>query len=98
MRVGIDIGGTKCLGVMLDPQGDVVAEARVPTPSTTLTLLDLLVDLTTRSDQPPVRRSAFPGLRNDNGEVGPSAPLADVQSEPLGARLSGRLPAMYLDF
>ncbi len=32
---GIDIGGTKVLGVALDPAHDVVAEARVPTPSGT---------------------------------------------------------------
>ena len=29
---GIDIGGTKVLGVALDPDDDVVADARVPTP------------------------------------------------------------------
>ncbi len=30
--VGIDIGGTKALGVLLDPTGRVLAEHRVPTP------------------------------------------------------------------
>ena len=30
---GIDIGGTKVLGVALGPGDDVVAEARVPTPT-----------------------------------------------------------------
>lgn len=29
---GVDIGGTKVLGVAIDPDGTVVAEARVPTP------------------------------------------------------------------
>jgi glucokinase len=98
MRVGIDIGGTKCLGVMLDPKGDVVAEARVPTPSTTLTLLDVLVDLTTRFEEPSSLGVGFPGLMNSSGEVGASAHLADVQSEPLRARLAARLHDMDLDF
>src|SRR5258706_1303742 len=97
MRVGIDIVGTKCLGVMLDPKGDVVAEARVPTPSTTLTLLDVLVDLTTRFEEPSSLGVGFPGLMNSNGEVGASAHLADVQSEPLRARLAARFHDMHLD-
>ncbi|MHB1774428.1 MAG: ROK family protein [Acidimicrobiales bacterium] len=32
LHLGIDIGGTKVLGVALDADADVVAEARVPTP------------------------------------------------------------------
>src|SRR5258706_10137116 len=98
MRVGIDIVGTKCLGVMLDPKGDVVAEARVPTPSTTLTLLDVLVDLTTRFEEPSSLGVGFPGLMNSTGEVGASPPLADVQSDPLRARLAARFHDMPLDF
>ena len=31
--VGVDIGGTKVLGVAIDHVGEVVAEARMPTPS-----------------------------------------------------------------
>ncbi len=32
---GVDIGGTKVLGVALSPSDDIVAEARVPTPTGT---------------------------------------------------------------
>ena len=32
ISVGIDVGGTKCLGVALDANGDIVAEERRPTP------------------------------------------------------------------
>ena len=32
VTIGIDIGGTKVLGVALDPAGTVLADARVPTP------------------------------------------------------------------
>ncbi|NCW47993.1 MAG: ROK family protein [Actinobacteria bacterium] len=31
-RLGVDVGGTKCLGVILDDSGEVIDEARQPTP------------------------------------------------------------------
>ncbi|MGB1727527.1 MAG: ROK family protein, partial [Ilumatobacteraceae bacterium] len=31
-RLGVDVGGTKCLGVVLDDSGEVIDEARQPTP------------------------------------------------------------------
>jgi glucokinase len=37
--VGVDIGGTKCLGVVLDSHGVVIAEHRVPTPRTGVELV-----------------------------------------------------------
>ena len=46
--IGIDVGGTKCLGVALDEHGDLVAEERRPTPRGTGSipkLIDTLVDL-----------------------------------------------------
>jgi len=41
---GIDLGGTKCLGIVID-DGEIVAEARVPTPSGTEALVAELVGL-----------------------------------------------------
>lgn len=38
--IGIDVGGTKCLGVAVDDSGRVVAEYRVPTPTGAEALLD----------------------------------------------------------
>lgn len=45
--VGIDIGGTKMLGVLVDERAPttVVAEARVPTPGGTVALVDAIADL-----------------------------------------------------
>jgi len=40
-RVGIDVGGTKCFGVLIDEAGDVVREVRYPTPPVA-ELIDLL--------------------------------------------------------
>ena len=41
-RIGIDVGGTKCLGVVLDDEGTVVAEERRPTPKETDELVSRL--------------------------------------------------------
>jgi glucokinase len=48
--VGIDVGGTKCLGVALDPAGTVVDEQRRPTPrgpGSLPALIDTLAELAT---------------------------------------------------
>jgi glucokinase len=44
-RLGIDVGGTKCLGVLLDGDGAVAAEARRSTPHDREALLDVLVEI-----------------------------------------------------
>ena len=31
-RLGVDVGGTKCLGVVIDDEGEIVASDRRPTP------------------------------------------------------------------
>ncbi len=48
LHVGIDVGGTKCLGVALDAEGNLVGEDRRPTPRGTGSvdrLIDTLVEL-----------------------------------------------------
>ena len=42
LRAGLDVGGTKCLGVVVDPEGTVVRDARVPTPRGTDALVRAL--------------------------------------------------------
>ncbi len=44
-RIGIDVGGTKCLGVVLDDSGAVVRSERRPTPHDPTAILDTLVGL-----------------------------------------------------
>ena len=36
MKIGIDVGGTKCLGVAVDDDGKVVKQYRLPTPHASL--------------------------------------------------------------
>ena len=44
-RIGIDVGGTKCLGVLLDDDGTILAEERRPTPKETDELVSRLCEL-----------------------------------------------------
>ena len=39
---GIDVGGTKCLAVVVDPDNRIVAESRVPTPRGATALIDVV--------------------------------------------------------
>jgi glucokinase len=45
LTVGVDIGGTKCLGIVLDRDDATVAEIRVPTPQGTGELIGTLRDV-----------------------------------------------------
>ena len=52
MRIGIDLGGTKIEGLVLDPSGRERARARVPTPTTGYRpTLDALADLVARLER-----------------------------------------------
>ena len=50
LLAGIDVGGTKVLGVLVDPgePAVVVDEARVPTPDGQTALLDAMADVVRR--------------------------------------------------
>lgn len=45
LTVGVDVGGTKCLGVLVDETGRVVAEHRVATPPGGEAVVDAIVDV-----------------------------------------------------
>lgn len=45
LRAGVDIGGTKCLGVVVDSAGALLREARLPTPHGPAALLEVLDEL-----------------------------------------------------
>jgi glucokinase len=93
---GIDVGGTKILGVALDPDDPttVVVEARVPTPDGTAPVLDAMADVVRTLGKDQEIRSVgvgIAGLVDRRGvlHVGPNLPgLFGVRvSEELDARL-----------
>ena len=46
-RLGVDVGGTKCLGVVIDDDGEIVASDRRPTPKGGEQLIGTVVELAT---------------------------------------------------
>lgn len=45
LRIGVDIGGTKCLGVVIDAEHRVVAEQRRRTPPSATSVIDTVVEV-----------------------------------------------------
>ncbi len=71
MRIGIDLGGTKIEGLVLDGSGRERARARVPTPSTGyLPTLDALADLVARLEH---EAGLDPGLATPIGLATPGS-------------------------
>ena len=58
--IGVDIGGTKVLGVVVGPDGIVIANDRVLTPPTGEEILDAVADLVVGLAETP----AFGGARH----------------------------------
>jgi glucokinase len=93
---GIDVGGTKVLGVVLDPVDPtrVVAQARVPTPAGTAPLLDAMSDVVRKlGDEHPIASVGvgIAGLVDREGvlRVSPNLPgLVDVR---VGHEVDARL-------
>ncbi|MGH9136315.1 MAG: ROK family protein [Acidimicrobiales bacterium] len=46
-RIGVDVGGTKCLGVVIDDAGEIVTSDRRPTPRGATQLVDTVSELAT---------------------------------------------------
>lgn len=61
MKIGIDVGGTKCLGVAIDDSGNVVDQFRLPTPHANA-LCDTLVEIVSRLGECSTLGIGVPGL------------------------------------
>jgi glucokinase len=90
-RAGIDVGGTKCLGVVLSPQGDVVAEHRLPTPKGPDAIIDTLAEVAAAMAPFDTIGIGVPGLVTRAGEIRASPNLVDINDFRVGALLSARL-------
>ena len=92
--VGIDVGGTKCLGVILDHDGKILAEHRRPTPRGPGSLPKLidtlaeLVDVLGPSDEVGV---GVPGLVTRQGVLRSAPNLDGVAEFDVAGQLSERL-------
>lgn len=96
LNVGIDIGGTKIAGGVVDADGGIVEKLRVDTPADANALLDAVVDMAAH-----LRRGhdvagigvAAAGFIDRSRRVVIHSPNIDWHEEPLRARLEARLDA-----
>jgi glucokinase len=91
LAAGIDMGGTKCLGVVLDGEGSVVREERRPTPSGPEAVVATLAELADDLRPWDTLGVGAAGLVTLDGVVRAGPHLHGVRDLPLGARLSARL-------
>lgn len=94
VRVGIDVGGTKALGVALDESGMVVAEDRRPTPrgdDSLEPLVDTLVELATSLGVDGSLGVGVPGLVSRQGVLRAAPNLDGVADFEVGRLVSERL-------
>jgi hypothetical protein len=90
-RVGIDVGGTKCLGVRLgDDLGVVTVELR-PTPGDPEELVDTLCELSLTLGPADTLGIGVPGLVTREGVLRAAPHITEVADLPLRTLLEDRL-------
>ncbi len=85
--VGIDVGGTKCLGVAVDANGSVLSEMKVPTPNDADLLISTLSSIAQQLDAPGSVGIGVPGLVNREGVVLAAPNVTAVRMLPLRDRV-----------
>ncbi len=94
VTIGLDVGGTKVLGVAVDPTSPsvVVAEERVPTPDGGEGLVDVLVGLAgSLAVEPAAVGVGVPGLVDRSGTLHMGPHLRRMHEVPLAQLLADRL-------
>lgn len=93
MRAGVDVGGTKCLGVLLADDGAVVAEERRPTPRGAAAIVDAVCDVIgALGGRGPVDRVGVgvPGLVDRSGTLRVAPNLAGVMNLDVKGQVEAR--------
>jgi glucokinase len=95
--IGLDLGGTKCLGVVIDDNGTVLAEQRLPTPRLPAGggIIDVLTDVAAhlRAEHPDVAAAGagVPGLVDGDGVLRMAPNLVGVDCLAVRRQLHDRL-------
>ncbi len=90
-RLGIDVGGTKCLGVILDDAGEVIEEQRRPTPKGPGAIIATLAELARAMGTWDSIGIGVPGLVTRTGVLRAAPNLVDINNFEVGALLSAEL-------
>jgi len=97
VAVGLDLGGTKCLGLAVGPDGAVLGERRVPTPAEGgAALLDAMAAVATEvaaaaGAEPASVGVGAPGLVDVDGVLRAAPNLRMAEGMPIRAGLQARL-------
>lgn len=91
LAAGIDIGGTKLLGIVIDHAGHTVTVDRKPTPYDNDGLVDALVELAELIRPWDTLGIGAAGLVTHDGALRAAPNLGEVRELPLRARLEERL-------
>jgi glucokinase len=96
LTIGVDVGGTKCLGVVVGADGAVTAEHRVPTPKGSDEVVDAIVATIVELQRgaPEAMRACVgaPGLIDREGVLRFAPNLGAAAEVPVRAELEQRLP------
>jgi len=90
MKIGIDVGGTKCLGVAVDDSGKVIRQYRLPTPHADA-LCDTLVEIVAQLGEFNSIGIGVPGLISPEGVIRASPNLVGAKELALRQMLEDRL-------
>lgn len=90
MKIGIDVGGTKCLGVAVDDSGKVVQQYRLPTPHADA-LCDTLVEIVSQLGEFKSLGVGVPGLISPEGVIRASPNLVGAKELALRQMMQDRL-------
>lgn len=93
---GIDLGGTKCLGVALDDEGSVVAEHRLATPVGAEAVVETILAVAAALGQPGAVGVGAPGLVDVDGVLRFAPNLPGVTELPLRTALEARLAGVHV--
>jgi len=85
--VGLDVGGTKCLGLALGPDGEHLAELRVPTPEGEDELIATLAGMARELGATDALGVGVPGLVTRDGVLLAAPNVTSVSNLPMRDRL-----------
>ncbi len=91
LTAGIDLGGTKCLGVALDEAGSVVGEHRRVTPVGAEAIVETIVAVATALGSPAAVGVGAPGLVDVDGVLRFAPNLPGVVNVPLRTAIEARM-------